>query len=83
MDKKLVEKVAEKLYKQRWYKGMPTWENSELKQLFYNYAQQIIPLIAEEIKGELEKLLFKYPEWTLSIGMSRLEWAAFWERYGG
>ncbi len=49
----LRENIAEKLYQQRWYKGQPTWEESSLKELFRNYARQIlaiIPDVADPIK---------------------------------
>ena len=40
--KEIREKIAEKLYKQRWYEGQLSWENSQLKQIFRNYASQIL-----------------------------------------
>ena len=39
--------VAEKLYQQRWYKGQPTWEQSLLKELFRNYADQLKGILTE------------------------------------
>jgi hypothetical protein len=42
------EKVAEELYKQRWYAGQPSWEDSLLKHLFRVYAGQISALIVDE-----------------------------------
>jgi len=44
----LSEKIAKKLYAQRWYEGQPSWEESQLKQLFMNYALQIMPLIPND-----------------------------------
>ena len=43
----LLEEIAKKLHQQRWHKGQPTWENSLLKDLFRNYAHQIIATIEE------------------------------------
>lgn len=42
------EKIAKKLYQQRWYEGQPTWENSLLKELFRNYADQLLALTPDE-----------------------------------
>ena len=38
------EKIAKKLYKQRWYESQPPWKDSKLKSLFRNYARQILAL---------------------------------------
>ena len=38
------EKIAKKLYKQRWYESQPSWRDSKLKSLFRNYARQILAL---------------------------------------
>lgn len=44
MYEEMREKIAEKLYQQRWYGGQPTWEKSLLKELFRNYADQLLNL---------------------------------------
>ncbi len=38
------EKIAKKLYKQRWYESQPSWKDSKLKSLFRNYARQILAI---------------------------------------
>lgn len=83
MKDELVEKVAEKLYEQRWYKGQVMWKQSTLQELFRNYAKGLIPIIkkavAEEIKRELVKR--SYPEDDgLEFYFEDDEWDAFWER---
>lgn len=40
--KELVERKAKQLYEQRWHKGMVDWKDSLLKDLFRNYAKQIL-----------------------------------------
>jgi len=77
----LREKIAQKLYAQRWYEGQPSWEESQLKQLFRNYALQIITLIPKDniadIFEEIENKVLVYrpgtkdePAYLFACGIS-------------
>ncbi|KKN74973.1 hypothetical protein LCGC14_0384750 [marine sediment metagenome] len=80
------EKIAEKLYQQRWYGGQPTWEKSLLRELFRNYADQILAIKGlavldddqsrEEIEGVLGYIEDMFPELNTTYWQSK-RWKEF------
>lgn len=59
---RLLDEVAQLLYKQRWVEGRCSWKDSLLKELFRNYAKQVIAKTASIKDAEYNKLLEAFKE---------------------
>ena len=93
MDKELVEKVAEKLYYMVYPGGSWDTVEEDVRVHWRFKANKVIPLIAEEIKRELEELIigiegckfeerFDDDKGCIVLDTNMNQWREFWERYG-